>query len=232
MPARSTLVLIGFGIVVVGVTVYTLTRPAVNGQSAVAKSSVVVAKASSSPALVSVLAARATSSPTRSTPTPSASTSPKPAQTTKPRPPTTTTPATELQIALPKGPVSAIVFGDSYVAGVGATSPSEGFTEQAMSQLGWNATEVARDDSGYCTTHPADYLQRLKAQPVGPAPTVFILEGGINDVGCSATVLSAQISASIAQVKATYPNALLIVLGPVVPSKYSTSPAGSDRRRT
>jgi acyl-CoA thioesterase I len=117
--------------------------------------------------------------------------------------------------------VSAVVFGDSYVAGVGATSSSDAFTERAMSELGWKPTYAARDDSGYCTTHPVDYLQRLKGLSTRAAPTVFLLEGGINDVGCSATVLSAQITASIAQVKATYPKTALIILGPVVPSKYT-----------
>ena len=53
--------------------------------------------------------------------------------------------------------------------------------------------------------------------------TAFLLEGGINDVGCDAAVLDAQISASIAQIRAEYPTAALIVLGPAVPSKYSAA---------
>lgn len=221
-PRPSTLALIGFGIVVVGVTVYTVTRPGTTGhiQSAVAESGVVAVTASSSPVPVSVLASTVASA-TASTPTPSAP--PKPVATTKPPLPTPRTPATELQVALPNGPVSVIVFGDSYVDGVGASSTRDAFTEQAMTQLGWSATYFARDDSGYCTSHSRDYLERLKAIPAGPAPTVFLLEGGINDVGCDATVLGAQISASIAQIKAAYPKAVLIVLGPVVPSKYSAN---------
>ena len=124
LPRPSTLALIGFGIVVVGVTAYTVTRPGPTGhiQSAVAESGVVGATASSSAAPASVLATTATQHP-------SASTSTTPAPTPKP-------PATSLRVTLPKGPVTAIVFGDSYVAGVGASSTRDAFAERAISQLG------------------------------------------------------------------------------------------------
>jgi acyl-CoA thioesterase I len=218
-PSRSTLALVGLGIVVVGVTGYALTRPGPGHiQSAVAESGVRVVSASVS---ASAPASRSTSPPTSHAASPSASASASPTPTPKPSP--AQTPATNLRVALPKGPVSAIVFGDSYVAGVGASAAREAFTEQAMTQLGWSATYFARDDSGYCTSHSLDYLQRLKAIPPGPAPTVFVLEGGINDTACNAAVLSAQISASITQIKTAYPKAALIVLGPVVPSKYSAN---------
>jgi lysophospholipase L1-like esterase len=116
--------------------------------------------------------------------------------------------------------VTAIVFGDSYVAGVGANSTQDAFPEKAISELRWKVTYFGRAASGYCTSHPVDYLQRLKSLRAGPAPTVFLLEGGINDVGCDPSALRAQISASIAQINAVYPHAALILLGPAVPSKY------------
>ena len=227
-PRPSTLALIGFGLVVVGVTVYTLTRPGAAGhvQSAVAASGVVAVTPSGSASPAPVLATTAALHPSESTPATPASTAstparPAPTTSTPARPaPTTTAAKTILHVALPDGPVTAIVFGDSYVAGVGASSTNDAFPEKAISQLGWKGLYFARAASGYCTSHPVDYLQRLKSLVAGPAPTVFVLEGGINDVGCDPGVLSAQISASITQIKAVYPHAALILLGPAVPTNY------------
>lgn len=115
------------------------------------------------------------------------------------------------------------MFGDSYVAGVGADSTQDAFPEKAISQLGWKGIYFARATSGYCTTHPVDYVQRMKSLLANPTPTVFVLEGGINDVGCDPTVLSDQITAAIAQVKAVFPHTALILLGPAVPTKYSAA---------
>ncbi len=106
-------------------------------------------------------------------------------------------PPIDLHVTLPAGRVTVIGFGDSYVAGVGAGSTNDAFPEKAISQLGWKGQYFARAASGYCTSHPVDYLQRLKSLVAGKAPTVFLLEGGINDVGCDPTVLRDQITAAI-----------------------------------
>jgi lysophospholipase L1-like esterase len=134
---------------------------------------------------------------------------------------THTAPATALKVSLPKGPVTATFFGDAYVVGYGADPKGKGFVQHAAQILGWNATFNGVIESGYCSTHPQNYVARLKALPPSPAPTIFILEGGINDVGCSPTDLAAQITASIKQIKTVYPSSLLVLLGPAVPTKYN-----------
>ena len=136
---------------------------------------------------------------------------------------THTTPATALKVALPKGPVTATFFGDSYVVGYGADSKGIGFAQHTAKILGWNATFSGVINSGYCSSHPQSYVGRLKALAPNPAPTIFVLEGGINDVDCNPTDLATQIAASIKQIKTLYPSTLLVVLGPAVPTKYNAA---------
>jgi len=134
---------------------------------------------------------------------------------------THTTPATALKVSLPKGPVTATFFGDSYVVGYGADPKGKGFAQHAALILGWNGTFDGVIDSGYCSTHPQSYVRRLKALAPSAAPTIFVLEGGINDVGCDPANLATEIAASIKQIKKVYPSTLLVILGPAVPAKYS-----------
>ena len=129
--------------------------------------------------------------------------------------------AVDLHVKLPAGPVTAVVFGDSYIAGTGTDPGGLAFTQQAMTQLGWSATYNAVPGSGYCTTHQIDYRQRMAALPKAPAPTVFLLEGGVNDVGCGPVILNTEIPAALAAIRAAYPQTLVVMLGPPVPAKYS-----------
>ena len=131
------------------------------------------------------------------------------------------TSAVDLRAALSAGPVTAVVFGDSYIAGTGADPGGLAFTQQAMTQLGWSATYNAVPGSGYCTTHQIDYRQRLAVLPKDPAPTVFVLEGGVNDVGCGPVILDVEIPAALAAIRAAYPRTLIVVLGPAVPATRS-----------
>jgi acyl-CoA thioesterase I len=129
--------------------------------------------------------------------------------------------AVDLHVTLPAGPVTALVFGDSYVAGTGADPGGRAFTQQAMTQLGWSATYNAVVGSGYCTTHQIDYRQRLAVLPKAPAPAVLLLEGGVNDVGCGPVILDQEIPAALTAIRAAYPHTLIVMLGPAVPATRS-----------
>lgn len=146
------------------------------------------------------LADRVTPTPT---PTPSATVSPTPAPTPSP-----TTAAK---------PVTAVLFGDSFVSGRGNPPGTPTAVQVAAQRLGWKATVRGGDGTAYTTGGKRGgqpYAARL-AREVTSAPDVLVLQGGASDTAATPEQLTAAATAVVRDLKRRFPQTKLVLLGPV-----------------
>lgn len=137
--------------------------------------------------------------------------------------PTATTSATATSTPSPASTTSppaavrrAVFFGDSFVAGRGLQKGQLTAVQVAAKQLGWDATLLPGDGSGFTTggtrgSHP--YSARLKA--LTTAPTVLVLQGGAADTSASAAALTAAADAVLKDLATRFPSTRVVMLGPV-----------------
>ena len=79
----------------------------------------------------------------------------------------------------------ALVLGDSYSAGVGASTPARGYVNLIGQQLGWKMIVESAPGGGYAKagTNGKDLLQMYEAADVKRLrPDVVIVQTGLNDV--------------------------------------------------
>ncbi|MCW2809736.1 MAG: lipolytic protein family, partial [Friedmanniella sp.] len=113
--------------------------------------------------------------------------------------------------------VRALILGDSYTEGRGAVPLTEGYAYQVGARLGWDVTVSGVGGSGYLNPGPqlaGDYRTRLAAQPATPMDVV-VLQGSSNDSKYPLEQLVPAVQATVAAVRARYPAARLLILGPV-----------------
>jgi acyl-CoA thioesterase-1 len=118
----------------------------------------------------------------------------------------------------------ALFFGDSYTAGEGATSPEMAYPAVASRVLGWDHRTVAVGGTGY--VNPGDqnsgnYSTRipgLREQLADFVPNIVVMQGSLNDQGVPVNELTEQAGSDIDAMRATYPDAQIVVLGPSAPT--------------
>lgn len=118
-----------------------------------------------------------------------------------------------------------LVFGDSYVEGVGANSPSTIFASQAAAQLGWPVELNGVGGTGYLNPGQsgATYLERLATLRAESQPNIILVEGGINDRDRNPSrEIVAPAVQLVDELKDRFPDATIIIMGPVDPQPVST----------
>lgn len=143
--------------------------------------------------------------------TPPAAASEAPAATTAPAPPTS--------ITLPADP-QMLVFGDSYTEGNGADGPDSTFARVAAGQLDWPVETDGKGGTGYLNRGPngeESFAQRIQNLETSSPPNIVLIQGGLNDAPESGdlTVAAQEV---IGLMRARFPEAQVILLGPVDPA--------------
>lgn len=119
------------------------------------------------------------------------------------------------------GAVRAYFFGDSLMAGSGATPRRPVMARIAGARLGWDVEVDAWGGTGYTTSgaHPS-YLDRLRAPgALSGAYDVVLLEGGTNDwrTADDPQVLRAAVEQVVDEVRRRQPKAQIVLMGAYEP---------------
>lgn len=126
-------------------------------------------------------------------------------------------PATAGPPVAPSAQVSAYFFGDSLMAGTGASPRRPVMARVAAARLGWAVEVDAWGGTGYTTTgRSPGYLERLQ-RPGTMTGTydVVLLEGGTNDarVRSTPTTVRAAVRRVVAHVRERQPQAQVVLMG-------------------
>lgn len=117
----------------------------------------------------------------------------------------------------PTGAVRAYFFGDSLLAGTGASPRRPVMARVAAARLGWQVDVDAWGGTGFTTTgRSPGYLERLHLPGALPGRyDVVLLEGGTNDarVGSSPAQIRAGVAAVVAEVRRRQPQARIVLMG-------------------
>jgi acyl-CoA thioesterase-1 len=117
----------------------------------------------------------------------------------------------------PHAGVRAYFFGDSLMAGTGATPRRPVMARVAAAQLGWQVEVDTWGGTGYTTSGESPgYLDRLR-RPGALSGTydVVLLEGGTNDarVGSTPAQVQAAVREVVAHVRSRQPAAQVVLMG-------------------
>ena len=131
------------------------------------------------------------------------------------------------------GPITAVFFGDSIVAGANTTSSDKTFTAVASAELGWQQSPFGYPGSGFTTPGSYQggktYLQRAEGLH-GYTSNVIVVEGGLNDSAADAQTLRAAIEVFLGRVRELVPSATVVLMGPWSPTdKTITSSVRTDQ---
>ena len=166
------------------------------------------------------------------------------------RPGATAEPAAPASVAAESGPVAAaispaplslpddarvLVFGDSWVYGSAATTPSLGFAYRLADELGVETVVDGVRGSGYLkpgVDGPA-YGERIAALDPALDPDLIVVEGSINDRRLHPDGYRDAVTAAWDALAARYPEADIVILGPapqVLPVEAASAAGGTSRR--
>jgi acyl-CoA thioesterase-1 len=131
--------------------------------------------------------------------------------------------AGDASTATPRIEVSnrAVMIGDSYAQGVGATSGSKSFPALLAKRMGWELTNLARGGTGYITTSDVNgcglevcpnYRQMIPAI-VAAEPTFVVITGGRNDR--PSDDLTRQIQGFYRELRLALPDAQIFATSPM-----------------
>ncbi|MGR2752733.1 SGNH/GDSL hydrolase family protein [Agromyces arachidis] len=124
---------------------------------------------------------------------------------------------------LPESP-SALIIGDSFSEGVGASKPDAGWARTAADALSWRATIDAVGGTGFTKGNASDgriglaFGDRIAAHAASSAEyDVIVLQGGLNDF---LAPHREEVLATVEAVEAArerWPDAAIVVFGPLEP---------------
>jgi lysophospholipase L1-like esterase len=123
--------------------------------------------------------------------------------------------------AAPERPAAAAVrayfFGDSLMAGTGASPVRPVMARVAAARLGWDVEVDAWGGTGWTTTGPSPgYPERLRRPgALTGRYDVVLLEGGTNDarVGSAPATVRAAVHEAVAEVRRRQPQAQVVIMG-------------------
>lgn len=128
----------------------------------------------------------------------------------------------------------ALVLGDSYAAGVGASTPSHGFVSLIGQQLGWDMVVESAPGGGYAKagTNGKDLDQLYAAADVQQLhPDVVIVQSGLNDVSVDDAQTRAAAEALAERLHSDLPATPVVVVGEFWPFPQET-PSSKARDAT
>lgn len=120
-----------------------------------------------------------------------------------------------------------LVIGDSFTQGYAAPG-DRGYAQLLAASLGWPAEIDGVGSTGFLWPGPdgrdRTYRARIEARGAagGPAPTLVVLQGGLNDYRSPRPQLTAAVEAQVGLVRAAWPQARIVLFGPV--SAYQNNP--------
>ncbi|TQJ32595.1 SGNH/GDSL hydrolase family protein [Microbacterium sp. SLBN-146] len=135
-------------------------------------------------------------------------------------------------LALPDD-ATVLIFGDSWVYGAAAITPTRGFAYLTGETLGWQTIVDGVSGSGYLKpglTGPA-YPERIAALDPGIDPDLIIVEGSINDRRLPAEGYRETVNAAWNALAEKYPDARIVIMGPapqVLPVEKATARIDQD----
>lgn len=109
--------------------------------------------------------------------------------------------------------------GDSYTQGTGANGPDRVYANALATALGYAYWGDGLGGSGWNTASTNDPTSRIgrRIAKLTKAPAVIVTALGYNDAGSSMATLATSYDAAIAALKAAYPAAKIVSLGPWTP---------------
>lgn len=119
----------------------------------------------------------------------------------------------------------ALVLGDSYSAGVGASSPSQGYPSLVGKRLGWKMVVQSASGGGYAKpgTNGKTLLQMYAAAHVDRLrPDVVIVQSGLNDVSADDAQTAAAAGQLADQLSTDLPDVPVVVVGEFWPFPEQT----------
>lgn len=130
---------------------------------------------------------------------------------------------------------SVLIFGDSWTYGSAASDPTLGYAYVIAGLTGWNTTVDGVRGSGYLKPglDGPDYGTRIAALVI-PETDAIIIQGSINDRRLPAAGYDDAVNKAWDTLRAHYPNARIIVLGPapdVLPVETATARIDRDLAR-
>lgn len=121
-------------------------------------------------------------------------------------------------LALPPHP-HVLILGDSYTEGYGAEPESQGWAHLVGRPLGWTVTLNGFGGTGYVNRGPqaaGTYVERLPAL-AGRSFDLVVVQGGSNDRDTPYPALQAAVARTLDAVRAEFPRAAVLILGPSNP---------------
>lgn len=131
----------------------------------------------------------------------------------KPLSQTTSTPTTTPTVAAtvrPRGPVTAVVLGDSFSAAKGNPEGTPSALALAARSLGWVPTVQATKGSGFT----AGTTLGTRVAALREAPTVLVLQAGASDTAASPDALTKAAGEVLDTVARRFPTTHVILVGP------------------
>jgi len=133
-------------------------------------------------------------------------------------------PAPPAKIDLAPG-TKTIIFGDSWTAGYTANPLSKGYAFSTIEALQLDGDVQGGPGTGYLNPGQAGttFSQRFATLPADPELDLLIIQGSVNDQNADKSTLGAVVDKLIADAKAKFPTADLVILGPA-PSDAPANP--------
>lgn len=114
-----------------------------------------------------------------------------------------------------------LILGDSFTQGIGASDFRQGYAYQVGQTLGWDHRINGEGGTGFTWPGPTGqdriYSVRIAEAAADQSfrPNLVILQGGVNDYRANKDELHDAVIADISEVQAAFPDAQVIVFGPV-----------------
>lgn len=150
----------------------------------------------------------------------------------------TSAPSGSSSSRLRAGPgTNVLVIGDSYALGVGASGQDKSWAALLSHEEQWNTTVDAVGGTGFVWGGGAsgadreDYASRIAqlSRTRGFTPDLVLLEGGQNDLKANDEQLTRAVTISVRMVRAVWPSAQVVVMGPAAPEPLSSQLARLNR---
>jgi len=124
----------------------------------------------------------------------------------------------------------ALIVGDSFTEGYGASSPAANWADIAASSLGWRAEIDGVGGTGFTKTTATDgstdvgFRQRLLNEArTGSTYDVIVLQGGLNDLDATAEAEDTAVQQAVRTARTQWPDAVVVVFGPAEPLGQGTA---------
>ncbi|PZO59455.1 MAG: SGNH/GDSL hydrolase family protein [Leifsonia xyli] len=148
------------------------------------------------------------------------------------QPVTTSSSVSSAQVADAIAPGSdVLIVGDSYTSGRGSTSGVDGWAQDLVADRHWDATIDGYPGTGYVDTGRTGsshytFGPRLERHAEDVDPQLVIVQGSQNDWLVDSSTLQARVEKTLRDAEQTWPDAVVVALGPSAPLPWAKSTVG------